>query len=272
MHAIPPATVLAGVRLFLLDMDGTFYLGNRLLPGAREFLAEMGRGRWDYLFLTNNSSRDAAAYAEKMARLGLAVGAEKILTSGEATIRYLHAHHPGARVFLLGTPALEGEFRRAGISLVEEAPDLVVLGFDLTLTYRKLERACTFIRRGAGFIATHPDLNCPTEDGFIPDAGAMIAFIRAATGAEPKVIGKPHPEMIAAASAKTGVPAAAMAMIGDRLYTDVAMGKEAGIKTVLVLTGETKKEDLAASPFRPDLVAASLLEVVGWLEEMEGGG
>ncbi|NLG83218.1 MAG: HAD hydrolase-like protein, partial [Firmicutes bacterium] len=140
---------------------------------------------------------------------------------------------------------------------------------DLTLTYRKLERACTFIRRGAGFIATHPDFNCPTEEGFIPDAGAMIAFIRAATGVEPKVIGKPRPEMIAAAAAKTGVPAAAMAMIGDRLYTDVAMGKEAGVKTILVLTGETKKEDLATSPFRPDLVAASLREVVGWLEEME---
>lgn len=250
-------------------MDGTFYLGDRLLPGAREFLAEMGKGRWDYLFLTNNSSRDALAYAEKMARLGLAVGPEKILTSGEATIRYLQAAFPGARIFLLGTPALEEEFRRAGIFLVEDAPDLVVLGFDLTLTYRKLERACTFIRRGAGFIATHPDLNCPTEEGFIPDAGAMIAFIKAATGVEPKVIGKPHPEMIAAAAAKTGIPASAMAMIGDRLYTDVAMGREAGVRTILVLTGETTRADLAASPFQPDLVAESLLEVVGWLEGSE---
>ena len=199
--------VLARIRLFLLDMDGTFYLGRHLLPGALEFMDALAQAGLDFLFLTNNSSKDAGAYAEKLDGLGLPVGPEKILTSGEASVRLLRTRQPEARVYLLGTPSLEGEFRRGGIELVEEDPDLVVLGFDTTLTYRKLERACTFIRRGAGFMATHPDLNCPTEEGFIPDAGAMIALIEASTGVRPEIIGKPRPAIVEAAVAKTGVPA-----------------------------------------------------------------
>lgn len=246
-------------------MDGTFYLGDRLLPGALDFMTALAEAGRDYLFLTNNSSRDARAYAEKLTSLGFSVAPAKILTSGEATIRFLRSHHPEARVYLLGTPALEGEFRAAGIDLVEESPALVVLGFDLTLTYHKLERACTFIRRGAGFVATHPDLNCPTGEGFIPDAGAMSAFITAATGVSPKVIGKPQREIVAAAEEKTGMPAAVMAMIGDRLYTDVAMGCATGVTTILVLTGETGPAELASSRLQPDLVAGSLRDVAQWL-------
>lgn len=256
---------LAGVELFLLDMDGTFYLGGRLLPGASAFMAALAETGRDFLFLTNNSSRDAGSYAIKLSDLGFPVGPGKILTSGEATIRYLRAAHAGARVYLLGTPALEEEFGRAGIELTESEPDLVVLGFDLTLTYHKLERACTFIRRGAAFIATHPDLNCPTEDGFIPDAGAMIAFITAATGRKPMVIGKPEPGIVEAAEAKTGVSRKAMAMVGDRLYTDIALGRRAGIRAVLALTGETTRADLEGSECRPDLVVEDLGELAAIL-------
>ncbi len=259
---------LAGIRLYLLDMDGTFYLGDRLLPGALEFMAALRQKNLEYLFLTNNSSRDAAFYAQKISSLGFPIKKEKILTSGEATISYLQAVCPTARIYLLGTPTLEEEFRRAGLALVDEDPDLVVLGFDLTMTYHKMERACAFIRAGASFIATHPDLNCPTEEGFLPDAGAMIAFITASTGIEPKVIGKPNAEIVAAAQRKTGISPGSMAMIGDRLYTDIAIGRQSGIATILVLTGETKLSDLAASAIQPDLAASSLLEVADWIREL----
>src|SRR3990172_1066902 len=169
---------LADIRCFLIDMDGTFYLGDHLLPGALDFIAAVRLRGADFLFLTNNSSRHRGQYAEKIRRLGLDIPDEKIFTSGEATTIYLAGRKPSARVYLVGTPALEAEFEAAGFQLVHSDPDYAVLGFDTTVTYAKLWRLCDLVRAGVPFIATHPDLNCPTEGGFMPDIGAMIAFVK----------------------------------------------------------------------------------------------
>ena len=258
---------LAQVRGFLLDMDGTFYLGNRLLDGALRFIEVLLEQGKDFLFLTNNSSKDRRQYAEKIRRLGLQIPEEKVLTSGEATALYLKDHHPGARLYVVGTPALEAEFRAHEFELDEIQPDVVVLGFDTTLTYAKLWRLCDLARAGIPYIATHPDLNCPTETGFMPDIGAMIAFVKASTGRKPDlVVGKPNRWIVEAAAAKLGLLVDELAMVGDRLYTDIALGRTTGITTVLVLSGETKPEDLASAPFQPDYVFENLGAVADWLE------
>jgi HAD superfamily hydrolase (TIGR01457 family) len=231
---------LAQVRCFLLDMDGTFYLGERLAEGALRFIEALRKQKQEFLFLTNNSSKDGWQYAEKITRLGLPISTHKILTSGQATAIYLGRRHPGARVFVVGTSALEVEFQSRGFTLTDDAPDVAVLGFDTTLTYAKLWRLCDFVRAGAPYIATHPDFNCPTETGYMPDIGAMIAFIAASTGRQPDmVIGKPNRMMVDAAAEHVGIPVHEMCMIGDRLYTDIALGAEAGIPTILVLSGES---------------------------------
>ncbi len=255
---------LAGIRCFLLDMDGTIYLGSKLLPGAGAFLDRLTQRGTEYLILTNNSSRSKHHYAGKLHRLRLSVPAERILTSGEATTIYLNTLKPGARVYLVGTPALTEEFSNSGFHLVQDAPDFAVLGFDTTLTYNKLWRLCDFVRAGVPYIATHPDVNCPVEGGFMPDIGAMIAFVEASTGRLPIIIGKPNRPIIEAVTARTGVPPMRMCMVGDRLYTDIAMG-QAGIMTVLVLSGESRREDIPTSPFQPDLVVDNLAGLLALL-------
>ena len=245
---------LADIRLFLLDMDGTVYLGSRLLPGSLDFLRYLSETGRDHLFLTNNSSRNANYYAEKLTRFGWPAKPDEVLTSGEATALYLGGLKPAARIFLLGTPDLETEFVSHGFVLTDQQPEYVVLGFDMTLTYDKLVRACDLIRAGIPFIATHPDFNCPTEAGYIPDCGAMAALISASTGVVPKVIGKPNREIIDAMFRKKPVSRAQVAMVGDRLYTDIVMGHNSGVKSILVLSGEARREDIAASPVKPDYI------------------
>ena len=260
---------LQNIDCFLLDMDGTFYLGDELLPGALRFVGVVRRQGRDFLFLTNNSSQHSESYARKITRLGLPIGADKVFTSGEATAIYLARLHPEARIYLVGTPALEEEFAAHGLVLTDESPDFAVLGFDTTLTYEKLWKLCDFVRAGVPYVATHPDLNCPTQQGFMPDIGAMIAFVKAATGCMPKVIGKPHREMVEAVTARMGLPESGLCMVGDRLYTDIAMGDESGITTVLVLTGETHLEDIESSPHKPDYVFRDLNALADELEILD---
>ena len=258
---------LCEVRCFLLDMDGTFYLGDQLLEGALRFIDLLHSHNKEFLFLTNNSSKHRRQYAEKINRLGLSLPEELVLTSGEATAIYIRNYHPGVRLSVVGTPALEDEFRQHGFQLVEEDPQLVVLGFDTTLTYKKLWMLCDFVRAGLPYIATHPDFNCPTETGYMPDIGAMIAFVRASTGREPDlVVGKPNRLIVDAAATKMGYEISQMAMIGDRLYTDIALGSSSGITTVLVLSGETRQEDLTNSSFQPDYMFQNLAGVADYLE------
>jgi len=246
------------VRCFLFDMDGTLYLGDNLLPGAKLFLSELDDRNVPYYLLTNNSSRSRADYVAKLDRLGLRTPAERIFSSGEATAIYLNKKGGGKRIFMVGTPSLEKEFEDYGFQLVQEDPNFAVLGFDTTLTYEKLWKLCDFAKDGVPYIATHPDINCPTETGFMPDIGAMMAFVETSTGRKPDVIvGKPNPPIIEAIVEKTGYDVNQLAMVGDRLYTDIAMGKT-GITTILVLSGETKESDVQSADHKPDYVVENI--------------
>jgi 4-nitrophenyl phosphatase/NagD protein len=239
-------------------MDGTIYLGDRLLPGALDLTRFLEDIRFPFYYLTNNSSKSRDAYAEKLARLGLHADRESILSSGQATALYLRNRKPGARLYLVGTPSLAEEFAQHGFQLVEEDPDYVVLGFDTTLTYEKLRKLCDFVRGGSVYIATHPDINCPTGDGFMPDIGSIIALVAASTDRQPDVIiGKPHHPIVETITEITGFAPDEIVMVGDRLYTDIALVR-AGLTTVLVLTGETKPEDIPGSPYQPDVVLENL--------------
>lgn len=254
------------IRCFLLDMDGTFYLGNRLLPGALELIDLLSQRGIDFLFLTNNSSRTRQEYAEKIRRMGLELPENKIFTSGEATAITLASIKPGACLYVVGTPALEEEFLQHGFCLSAENPDFAVLGFDTTLTYEKIWRLCDLVVAGVPYIATHPDINCPTETGFMPDIGAMMAMIAASTGKQPDmIVGKPNEPIVNALSSKLHLPVSELCMVGDRLYTDIAMGRT-GLATVLVLSGETHLKDLEGSSFQPDYVMRDLADLVEALQ------
>ena len=259
---------LLKVKCFLLDMDGTFNLGDQLIDGSLHFIETLNELGKEYLFLTNNSSKHRGQYAEKIRRLGLPVGEEKVFTSGEATALYLQEKDPNSSVYVVGTPALEEEFRQHGFQLEEDTPQSIVLGFDTTLTYKKLWKLCDFVRAGLPYIATHPDFNCPTETGFMPDIGAMIAFVHASTGRDPDlVVGKPNRMIIDAVAHKLGLRISEMAMVGDRLYTDIALGATSGITTCLVLSGETHPEDLINSPHQPTYCFENLGAIADWLKE-----
>jgi 4-nitrophenyl phosphatase/NagD protein len=259
---------LQNVKCFLLDMDGTFNLGEQLIDGSLSFIQTLNQQGRDFLFLTKNSSKDSQQYAEKISRLGLPIMKDKVFTSGEATAIYLQNEYPSAPIYVVGTPPLEEEFRQHGFLLDEIHPQLIVLGFDTTLNYQKLWKLCDFVRAGLPYIATHPDFNCPTETGFMPDVGSMIAFVQASTGREPDVIvGKPNRMIVDAVSQKLGLKIEEMAMVGDRLYTDIALGQSSGITTCLVLSGETHMDDLKDSPHQPTYCFVDLGAIANWLKE-----
>ena len=254
---------LDGVKCFLLDMDGTFYLGNELIPGSLEFIEKVRQTGRDFLFLTNNSSHNAQFYVEKLARMGLSVDRSKVMTSGEATCEKLRERYPGRRAFVLGNEFLVEEFNEAGIPVDMEHPDIVVIGFDTTLDYKKMQAVCDFVRAGLPYIATHPDFNCPTETGFMPDIGAIMAFIEASTGRRPDlIVGKPNTGIVEAVLRRTGLKLEELAMVGDRLYTDIETGIRSGMLSILVMSGETTEDMLAASPTRPDLKYDKLADMV----------
>jgi HAD superfamily hydrolase (TIGR01457 family) len=256
------------IKGFLLDMDGTLYLGDHLLPGGLELLDLFNQRGIPFMFLTNNSSKSKEEYHAKLIRLGIGAENARVFTSGDATVRYILEETSAKKVFLVGTPGLESTFKANGIVLVETDPELLVLGFDTTLTYDKLRKLCEYVVDGVPYIATHPDINCPTPTGFMPDIGSMIAMIKVSTGREPDlVIGKPNRIIVDMIAAELGVRAEACAMVGDRLYTDIALGQTAGVTTVLVLSGETSREDLDSSIFKPDYVFDDLRDLGEWLRK-----
>lgn len=254
---------------FLLDMDGTIYVDNVLVPGARELITLLDERDIPYLFLTNNSSRRGATYEHRLQGMGIAARREQILTSGDATIEHLLHTTPYRSVYLVGTPELEAEFREAGIELGDDDPECVVVGWDTTLTYAKLERACTLLFAGKPYFATHPDRTCITTRGLIPDIAAIIAACEAVTGRRPHIIGKPYPEIVAAALRRLGSQAGRTAMVGDQLDTDLTMAQQSGLVGVLVRTGETTPERLAAWPEEQKnfLIAESVAELTRWLQD-----
>lgn len=268
MEASRP-TALGRVRHFFLDMDGTIYLGPNPIPGAAEFVAYLRESGRDFLFFTNNPTSDARKYSEKLAGMGIEARPDDVLTSGEAMARYLLSETPYRRVCVLGTPSFEEELRRAGFELTEDGPDAVVLSFDKTLTYAKLERASLLLCEGLPYLATNPDKVCPTEYGPVPDCGAMAALLYEATGRMPKYVGKPNPEMIAMGVQKLSAAPEASAMVGDRTYTDMQMAYNAGIVSILVLSGETEHADVAQLARKPEYVFHSVAELHRALAEAD---
>jgi HAD superfamily hydrolase (TIGR01457 family) len=254
---------LSTTRVFMLDMDGTFYLGDNLLPGSLDFLSAIEETGRSVLFLTNNSSKSAALYEEKLIRMGVPERHLNVYTSGQATAAHCLKAFTGKRAFLLGTPALRTEMESAGIIIDNDDPDYIIIAFDTTLDYAKLTRLCDHVTAGLPYIATHPDLVCPTETGFVPDIGATIAFVNTVTGRKPDaIIGKPYAGIVDGALERVRAVRDETVMVGDRLYTDIATGVNNGLLSILVLTGEARESDIQASPVKPHRVVERLADLI----------
>ena len=258
-------TVRLPYRGFILDLDGTVYRGERLLPGAKAAVAALRDEGRRVCFLSNKPIASRADYAAKLARLGVPAEVDEVINSSHVLARYLAREAPGARCFVIGEPPLAAELRQAGLRPVDGPEvDWVVVAFDRTFDYRKLDVALRAVtRHGARLIGTNPDRTCPTEDGEIPDTAGMIGAVEGVTGrlVDP-VVGKPSPITCRVALERLGLPAGDCAVVGDRLETDIAMGKAAGLATVLVLTGITAPGDPAIARWQPDHVLASLEEML----------
>lgn len=249
--------------LFLFDLDGTIYLGNQALPGAIECLKKLDQLGKTVCFLTNNSSRDKSEYVKKISALGYPVDTSRIITSTMAAIQYLKTRAPGKTVFPVGTAPFVEELQAAGIPLADEDADIVLLGFDTTLTYDKIWKANILLEKGKEFITTHPDTVCPSDKGDMPDVGALMALLECSSGRTPSVIcGKPYSPMAEIVSGLFHTPKERIAMVGDRLYTDILFGINNGLQSVLVYTGETTREMLAASGIRPTYVLEGVRDIV----------
>lgn len=249
-------------ELFVLDMDGTLYLGDEVFPGAVEFIRGLADSGRRYLYLTNNSSRAGEDYVNRLRTLGFPCEPEDVLTSGMAAGLYLRVNHPGKRVFLVGTEAFRRELLGYGVHLTDTDAEVVVAGFDTELVYEKLNKAVRFLRRGAAFLAANPDWVCPMPAGeVLPDCGSICALLTAASGKEPLYLGKPNRRIIDLASELTGVPNHRICCVGDRLYTDIAAAQNAGAVSVCVLSGETTREMLDAAERKPDYVFRDVAEL-----------
>ena len=265
---------LAAIRHLALDMDGTLYLGGTLFEFTDGFLRSLRAMNIGYTFFTNNSSRSTKQYIQRLSRMGIDANPEMFYSSTHATIDYLHDELPAVkRLFVLGTPGLQQEIADAGFELSDDNPDAVVIGYDTGLTYERLTIAATWIKRGKPYIATHPDLVCPTDQQVVlPDCGSICQMLTAATDRLPDVVlGKPHVCMLAGLMHRHGLKPEQVAVLGDRLYTDVAMANNVGALSVLVLTGETRACDVERSTHRPMVVVehagkfAALLQSVSEL-------
>ena len=257
------------IKLFLMDMDGTVYLGNNKIEGAFEALETLRKMGKRICFLTNNSSRANSTYVEKLKRVyDFSASSDEVYTSAQATCEFLKNKHKGETVFLLAPPDVRAEFIENGIPLEEENPDIVLICFDTTLTYDRLYKACKFINQGKLYVTTHPDNFCPAPECPMPDVGAFIAMIEKTLGKTPDVIvGKPYIEMAEAVQAKFGLAKEEIAMVGDRLYTDIRFGVDNGFTSILVMTGETTKEMLDESTIRPTVVLNTFAEVLNYVKK-----
>ena len=246
-----------GIKLFLLDMDGTLYIGNRLFDFTEELLASIKRAGKRYLFITNNSSKSVSAYVEKLQRLGIRAATDDFLTSSQATARYLKKNYPDKILYVCGTESLKAELKDNGFEITEdtEKAECIVMGFDTELTFKKLDDVSKMLcTKDLPYIATNPDYVCPTEYGSVPDCGSICDMIFNATGKRPFVISKPSPLMIRLAMEKESCSPLETAVIGDRIYTDIKSGLNAGALSVLVMSGETTPEILEKSADKPDIV------------------
>ncbi|WP_049987800.1 HAD-IIA family hydrolase [Halobellus rufus] len=256
-----------GYEAAILDLDGTVYLGDGLIDGAERSIETLRESLGSVLFLTNKAISRRRDYSEKLRGLGVDTSVDDVVNSGWVTAQYVREHHPDARAYVVGESPLLAEFHDAGIETTDEPGDLLVASMDRQFDYEKLDTAMRTLENGAPFLATNPDRTCPTADGEIPDAAGMIGAIEGVTGETvDEVLGKPSPTMIETALDVVGVDPEACLMVGDRIETDIRMGERAGMTTVLVLSGVTDRETLAASDVDPDFVLESIAgigEVLG---------
>ena len=251
------------IKLFLMDMDGTVYIGDKKIEGAFEALEELKRRGKKVLFLTNNSSKTAVDYVKKLSSMGYPATEKDIFSSGEATIRFLQENRQGKKVLLLANSAVYKQFKEAGINLVKEDADLVLICFDTELDYKKLTAACNCLFEGKEYIVSHPDFVCPANPHSIPDVGSFMALIKAVTGREPDlIVGKPYKTMAEYVAKDFGLRPDEIAMVGDRLYTDIKFATDNGMTSILVLTGETTLPDLEKSDVKPDVVLNTFKDVL----------
>lgn len=255
-------TRLKDIELFLLDMDGTVYVGDKLITGAKEKIEEIRSRGKKVCFVTNNSSRAAGEYIVKLKKLGIDISEQEIFTSGDASAYYLNNYHKGKSVFVLGTKGLKEALKEQGIAVVENNPHLVLIGYDTALNYENLCKATTFIMQGVPYFCTHPDVNCPAAPAYVPDVGSFVALIEKSTGVQPfAYCGKPHSPMAQALADKFHLPKEKIAFMGDRLYTDIAFANNNGFYSVLVLSGETDKAAHEKSLTRACLVINSIAQL-----------
>ncbi len=247
-------TLLKETDAFLFDLDGTVYLDETPIGDVKGTLARLRAMDKRIVFLTNNSSKTEAEYRQKLARIGLWGEGDLVYTSAMATAEHVAARFPHKRVYLLATDAVKEEFSRI-VPLVEEAPDVVILAYDTTLTFAKMKRFNEFLAGGAVFLATHPDAVCPTAGVSMPDVGAFLQLFYTSSGRRPDlIVGKPGTAMGEGLERRLGIPRTRMCMTGDRMHTDIRFGNNCGMHTVLVLSGETTEETMKNFPDRPDLV------------------
>ena len=247
-------SALQSLRNLVIDMDGVLYRGNQLIAGTRELIGFLRGRKIGFVLATNNATRTPQQFVDKLAGMGVQVYTEEVLTSSLATASYLgRLAPPGAEVFVVGMDGLRSALEGAGFRLVEDGAQFVVAGMDFGICYDRLAQASLQIRAGARFIGTNPDLTFPSERGILPGAGSLLAFLEAASGVEPTVIGKPGTAMMEQALDRMGAEPATTAILGDRLETDILAGQRAGLRTILVLSGVTDQATLSRSDIQPDL-------------------
>ncbi|MBR4451193.1 MAG: HAD-IIA family hydrolase [Clostridia bacterium] len=258
-------SIFAKTKYFIIDMDGTFYLSGNIIEGSKDFISKLRETGRDFYFFTNNSSNNVEVCREKLAKMGFPVDEDRVIVSSHVAGSYLNKNYPGKRVYLLGNERLRGDMIRYGINLVDDDPDIVLLGFDTTLTYEKIRKAANYLAAGVTYIATHPDVNCPMADGFMPDTGSMIEMFAASTGRRPLVLGKPMEATVDYITGLLGCDKSELAFVGDRLATDIAIGMNHGIPCALVYSGVTTREMYAKSEIRASVDVENLKALAEYL-------
>ena len=249
-------------KLVLFDLDGTIYLDGKLIKGAKQFLKKLDRQGLDYAFMTNNSSVAPPQYLKKLRNLGLNARRQNVLTSCQATCLMLADLNIGPDLYILGTRKFQNYLKKQGYNHTNQNPAAVLIGFDRELTFAKFATALQLIDKGTPLLASHPDMCCPSADGPLPDAGCILAAIKAATGVKPQAIaGKPHKWIVQLAAKNFNVKPNEITIVGDRLQTDIKMANRYKMKSVLVLSGVTKRPDLKTSPFKPTRIANSIADL-----------
>lgn len=258
------ADALLSKKLFLLDMDGTIYNENQIFDGTLDFLSQIEKNGGRYIFITNNSSKSVNDYVKKVNGMGIGADASHFYTSSQAAAFYLKENYPGQTVYCMGTRSLVKELRDSGICVVTEADDrasVVLIGFDTENTSEKIRNTCIMLGRDVAYLATNPDLVCPVSFGYIPDCGSMSIMLKNATGRTPFFIGKPEPIMVDCVLKKLSMRAEDTVIVGDRLYTDIAAGANAGVDTICVLSGEATLQDIETGTVKPTWIFDSVKEI-----------